>query len=127
MTEPHRSRLLQDLRTQGVDIDGAIDHGTYRSFDAAEGPHPLRFLDAINGVREAAVKAGNARPRVAFCGERAGRLWAEGRTAEAVQLEQFCGELAQDVDILCLYPVPYTKDDRALECVCAEHTTVSAS
>jgi DNA-binding NarL/FixJ family response regulator len=126
VTEPHRSRLLQDLRTQGVDIDGAIDHGTYRSFDAAEAPHPLRFLDAINGVREAAVKAGNARPRVAFCGERAGRLWAEGRTAEAVQLEQFCGELAQDVDILCLYPVPYSKDDHALGSVCAGHTGVSA-
>jgi hypothetical protein len=29
--------------------------------------------------------------------ERAGRLWAGGRTAEAVQLERFCSELAQDV------------------------------
>ena len=127
VTESHRNRLLQGLRTQGVDIDGAIDHGTYRSFDADEAPDPVRFLDAINGVREAAARAGNARPRVAFCGERAGRLWAEGRTAEAVQLEQLCGELAHDVDILCLYPVPYAQDDRALECVCAEHTAVSAS
>lgn len=127
VTESHGNRLLQGLRTQGVDIDGAIDHGTYRSFDADEAPDPVRFLDAINGVREAAARAGNARPRVAFCGERAGRLWAEGRTAEAVQLEQLCGELAHDVDILCLYPVPYAQDDRALECVCAEHTAVSAS
>ena len=100
--------------------------GPIVSFDADEAPDPVRFLDAINGVREAAVKAGNAHPRVAFCGERAGRLWAAGRTAEAVQLEQFCSELAHDVDILCLYPVPYTKDDQALESVCAEHTAVSA-
>ena len=41
--------------------------------------------------------------------ERAGRLWAAGRTAEAVQLEQLCGELAQDVDILCAYPVPHER------------------
>ena len=127
VTESHRNRLLQELRTQGVDIDGAIERGTYRSFDADEAPDPVRFLDAINGVREAAARAGKAHPRVAFCGERAGRLWAAGRTAEAVQLEQFCRELAHDVDILCLYPVPYTKDDRALESVCAEHTAVSAS
>jgi hypothetical protein len=53
-------------------------------------------------------------------------LWAAGRTAEAVQLEQFCGELAQVVDILCVYPVPYTNDDQALTRICAGHTAVSA-
>jgi hypothetical protein len=58
--------------------------------------------------------------------ERAGRLWAEGRTAEAVQLEQLCSELAHDVDILCAYPLPYQKDDEALKRICAEHTTVSS-
>ena len=67
-----------------------------------------------------------AHPRVAFAGN-VGRLWAAGRTAEAVQLEQLCGELAHDVDILCAYPVPYTTDDQALTRICAEHTAVSAS
>ncbi len=127
VTESHRTRLLQELRTQGVDIDGAIQRGTYLSFDADVAPDPIRFLEAINGVREGAAKAGKAYPRVAFCGERAGRLWAAGRTAEAVQLEQLCSELAQDVDILCAYPVPYTEDDRVLTRICAEHTAVSAS
>jgi hypothetical protein len=126
VTESHRTPLLQELRTQGVDVDGAIERGTYRSFDADVAPDPVRFLEAINGVRGAATKAGNARPRVAFCGERAGRLWAAGRTAETVQLEQLCSELAQDVDILCAYPVPYTTDDQALTRICAEHTSVSA-
>ena len=126
VTESHRTRLLQELRTQGVDIDGAIERGTYLSFDADVAPDPVRFLEAINGVREAAAKAGNVHPRIAFCGERAGRLWAAGRTAEAVQLEQLCSELAHDVDILCAYPVPYTKDDQALTRICAEHTAVSA-
>jgi CheY-like chemotaxis protein len=127
VTEPHRTRLLQELRAQGVDIDRAIERGTCLSFDADVAPDPDRFLGAINGAREAATKAGKAHPRVAFCGERAGRLWAAGRTAEAVQLEQLCGELAQDVDILCVYPVPYTNDDQALTRICAEHTAVSAS
>ena len=127
VTEPHRTPLLQGLRTQGVDIDGAIERGTYLSFDADVAPDPVRFLEAINDVRQAAARAGKAHPRVAFCGERAGRLWAAGRTAEAVQLEQFCGELAHDVDILCAYPVPYTHDNPALMCICAEHTAVVAS
>ena len=127
VTESHRAPLLQGLRTQHVDIEGAIERGTYLSFDADVAPDPVRFLEAINGVREAAAKAGKTHPRVAFCGERAGRLWAAGRTAEAVQLEQFCSELAHDVDILCAYPVPYTTNDQALTRICAEHTAVSAS
>ena len=127
VTESHRTALLQELRTQGVNIDGAIERGTCLSFDADVAPDPVRFLEAINGVRVAAATAGKAHPRIAFCGERAGRLWAAGRTAEAVRLEQLCGELAHDVDILCAYPVPYTNDDRALTRICAEHTAVSVS
>ena len=126
VTESHRTHLLQELRTQGVDIDGAIERGTCLSLDADVAPDPVRFLEAINGVRAAAARAGKPHPRVAFCGERAGRLWAAGRTAEAVQLEQLCGELAHDVDILCAYPVPYTNDDQTLTRICAEHTAVSA-
>ena len=127
VTESHRTGLLQELRRQGVDIDGAMQRGTYLSFDADVAPDPVRFLEAINGVREAATKAGKAHPRVALCGERAGRLWAAGRTAEAVQLEQLCGGLPHDVDILCAYPVPYTNDDQALTRICVEHTAVSVS
>jgi DNA-binding NarL/FixJ family response regulator len=127
VTKSHRTHLLQELRTRGVDIDGAIERGTCLSFDADVAPDPVRFLEAIDGVRAAAAKAGKAHPRVAFCGERAGRLWAAGRTAEAVQLEQLCRDLAHDVDILCAYPVPYTKDDQVLTRICAEHTAVSGS
>jgi len=54
-------------------------------------------------------------------------LWAAGRTAEAVQLEQLCSELAPDVDILCAYPVPYTNTDQVLTRICGEHTAVSVS
>ena len=125
-TASHRKRLLQMLRAQGVDIDRAIEHGTYLSLDANEPVDRDRFLEFVGVVREAAARAGNAHPRVAVCGERAGRLWAAGRIAEAVQLEQFCAELAPDVDILCTYPVPHTRDDEALARICEGHTAVSA-
>ena len=125
VAESHRNRLLQELRTRGVDIDEAIRRGTYLALDVDEAPDRVRFLEAARLVREAATKAGKEHPRVALCGERAGRLWAEGRTAEAVQLEQLCSELARDVDILCTYPLPpHTHDDEALERICAEHTAV---
>ena len=125
-TGSHRALVLRELRAQRVDIDDAILRGACVSFDADVALDRLRFLEAIDTVRAAAVAAGNARPRVAFCGERAGRLWAAARTAEAVQLEEFCGELSDDVDILCLYPVPYNQGDPALTRICAEHTAVSS-
>lgn len=124
VTESRRSRLLQELRTLGVDIDGAIQRGTYLSFDADEATDRVQFLEAVSRAREAASTARKAYPRVALCGERAGRLWAEGRLAEAVQLEQLCSELAHGVDILCTYPLPHEKDDEALKRICAEHTAV---
>ena len=120
-------QLVQRLRAQGVDVDGAIERGACLLFDADVALDPLRLVEAIDGVRAAAADAGKARPRVAFCGERAGRLWTAGRTAEAVRLEQLCGELALDVDILCAYPVPYPTGDQALTRICAEHTAVSAA
>jgi CheY-like chemotaxis protein len=126
VTESHRTALLQELRRRGVDIDSAVERGTCLSLDADVAVDPARFIEAVDGVRAAAAAAGKAQPRIAFAGERAGRLWAAGRTAEAVQLEQLCGELAHDVDILCAYPVPYTNDDLALTRICAEHTVVSA-
>ena len=127
VTASHRLPLLEALRTRGVDIDGAITRGTFRLFDADAAVVPVQFLAAINQVRAAAANAGKAHPRVACCGERAGRLWAAGRTEEAVQLEQFGNDLPADVDILCAYPVPATKDDPTTARIRAEHTAVSTS
>ena len=51
VTESHRARLLQELRAQGVDIDGAIARGICLSFDADVAPDPARFVEAIDAVR----------------------------------------------------------------------------
>ena len=127
-TESHRDSLLQRLHALGVDIDAAIQRGTYVSSDAAETPDPVRMLEAIRGLSEAAANAGQEHPRVAVCGERAGHLWAEGKTDRAIRLEQLLNELAKnhDIDILCPYPMPQGhEDDHAFKGICAEHTTVN--
>jgi len=88
----------------------------------------VEFLKAIRGLREAAAMAGKKYPKVAFCGERAGRLWAEGKTDEAIQLEQLCDDLAkeQEVDILCVYPLPKSQDAiLALDSIFAQHSAAS--
>ena len=97
------------------------------SFDADVAPDPARFLEAIDRVRAAAARAGKTHPRVAFCGERAGRLWAAGMTAEAVLLEQFCGELAQDVDILCAVSGAVHARQSGAHTICVKHTAVSVN
>jgi CheY-like chemotaxis protein len=126
-TESHREGLLQRLQARGVDIDGAVQRGTYISLDIAETPDPARMLKAIRGLNEAASKAGKKHPHVAVCGERAGRLWAEGKTDLAIRLEQLCNELAKshDMDILCTYPMPQWEDDHAFKGILAEHSAVS--
>jgi hypothetical protein len=111
-----------------MDIDAAIQRGTYISLDAAETPNPVQMLATIRGSSEAAAKAGKDHPRVAVCGERAGRLWAEGKTDEAIRLEQLCSDLAktQEIDILCVYPLPDGQENAsALKSICAEHTTAN--
>ena len=125
--EPHRMHLVRQLRTRGVDIDGAIQRGTCVSLDADDVVDFAGLLEVIDGARAAAARAGKAHARVAFCGELAGRLWAAGRTDEAIQLEQLAHLAPQNVDILCAYPVPYTNDDPAVAHICALHTAVSVS
>jgi len=126
-SESHRESLLKRLREQEVDIDAAIRRGTYISSDVAETPDPVRMLKAIRSLSEAASKGGREHPRVAVCGERAGCLWAGGKTDAAIQLEQLLNELAKNNDIYKLCPYPMRngqEDDYALKGICAEHTSI---
>jgi DNA-binding NarL/FixJ family response regulator len=127
-TESHRNSLHQRLQALAVDIDAALRTGTYISSDADEPSDRARMLEAFRGLRAAASKAGKKYPRVAVCGERAGRMWMEGKTDEAIRLEQLLNELAKydDVDILCPYPLLHCQeDDPAFKSICAEHSAVS--
>jgi DNA-binding NarL/FixJ family response regulator len=138
-TKSHLDGLHQALKEEGLDVDGASQQGTYISLDAAESlsammvgglPDQDRFFEGISGLIEAASKATKAEhPRVAFCGERVGLLWAEGKTDAAIRLEQLCNELAKkfDVYILCAYPstsFQSEEDEQSLQRIRAEHSAV---
>ena len=125
-TEPHRADIRQRLYGQGVDVDSAIQRGTYISSDVSEPPDPQRILSSIKGLRDAAFRMGRRHPRVSVCGERAGRLWAEGQTERALRIEKLFSELAKtsDIDILCVYPLPQRHEEDAFKSLCAEHTIV---
>lgn len=127
-TEPHQRGLLVKLREQGVEIDSALERGTYISAVIDEPTDPARILARIQDLKEAAARAGWKNPRIAVCGERAGRLWSDARSREALHLEQAFNELGRshDMDILCVYPSAHEhQDDEMFGSICAEHSAVS--
>ena len=126
-TAAHWLLILRELRTHGVNVDDAIARGACVLFDADVAPDGGRILEAIDRARAGAASSANPHPRVVLCGERAGRLWAAGRTADALRLEGLCHELPHDIDILCTYPVPDKHDDEVLARIRAMHTTVCAA
>jgi DNA-binding NarL/FixJ family response regulator len=139
VTKAHADSLLNQLKAEGVKIDDAIQQGAYISLDAADTLSTImvdglldsvRFFESISDLIEAASKAAKAEhPRIAFCGERVGLLWAAGKTDAAIRLEQFCNELAKthEVDMLCAYPFNSFRgeeDEQAFKRICAEHSAV---
>lgn len=128
-TELHRESILQRLKIEDVAVDVAVQQGTFIWLNSNETPDPARFLDVLRGVIWAAsngTKTGI--PRVALCGERAGRLWAEGQTDAALELEQMCNELARtlDIDILCAYPLTEESEqaEQSFQRLSLEHSAV---
>lgn len=127
-TKPHQRGLLVKLREQGVEIDSALKRGTYVSSDIDESPDPALILARVQDLKKAAARAGWKSLRIAACGERAGRLWSEARSREALDLEEVLSQLARthDLDILCVYPsAPEHQDDEIYRSICAEHSRVS--
>jgi CheY-like chemotaxis protein len=138
-TKPHRDRLVQRLQAHGLDIPSAINQGRYIALDAAETlstfmvndlPDSLRFFKITGDLIVTAYQAAKEdHPRVAFCGECAPLLWAEGRAEAAIQLEHLSGELANtyEVDILCGYVMKSFQREperHVYERICAEHSAV---
>jgi DNA-binding NarL/FixJ family response regulator len=139
VTKSHQEKLRQRLKAEGVDTDGAIQQGTFILLDVADTlatllvdglPDPVRFFEDFSRLIKEAAKAAKAEhPRVAFCGECLGRLWAEGKTDAAIRLEQGCDELVKthEVDILCAYPLRRfhgEEDEHIFQGICAEHSAV---
>jgi DNA-binding NarL/FixJ family response regulator len=131
-TKSHLDYLCQALKADGLDVDGAIQQGSYISVDLADMPSTFMVTGWPDLVRsfEAAYKAAKAEhPCVALCGECAGRLWAQGHVDAAIRLEQLCDDLAKtrDVHILCAYPASTVRDKKhedAFNRICADHSAV---
>ena len=137
-TKPHRDTLLRRLMEYGVDVDAAIQQGTFVSLDAAETlsmfmvndqPDATRFFEGLGKLISSVSKAAKAEhPRVAMFGEGVALLWAEGNPDGAIQLEKLGNDLAKihKVDIFCAYPfsLQIQTDGDAFRTVCAEHSAV---
>jgi CheY-like chemotaxis protein len=126
-TKSHLDSLHRRLQGRSVDVDAAIQAGTYIAADAAETADFQRIAQTIESLARAANRAGKERPRVAACGERAGRLWAEGSIDEALRIEQLFNELLKsrdDLDVLCVYPLPHRHDGKSFSQVCEGHSAI---
>jgi DNA-binding NarL/FixJ family response regulator len=140
-TESHRNGLVLNLQRRGLDISAAIEQGHYIPLDVAETlatfmvddmPDPVRFFKTGGDlIVRAATGAKGEHLRVAACGECAPVLWAQGKAAAAVRLEQLWDEIATTygVDILCGYRlIEFHGNDGPdmFQRICAAHTAVSS-
>jgi len=137
-TKSHLDRLLESLNAEGLDIDAAIERGSFIAMDATDKlsalmvddlPDRLRWLNAMGGLVEAVRHSKEGHSRIALCGECTPLLLAQGNAEGAIRLEQLCNNLADthEFDILCAYPLSSfqgEQNERAFKTICAEHTTV---
>lgn len=138
-TESHLNGLVPRLKIQGVDVDAAMQQGTYVQLDVGKTlstfmvndmPDPARFFEAVGGLIEAAAKtAKREHPRVVACGECAPLLWAEGKTDAAIRTERLWDEVGKiyEMDILCGYALNSfhgEEDQHIFQSICAEHSAV---
>ncbi len=139
ITESHRDGLALRLRTQGLDVDAAIQQGRYIQLDVTQTlstfmvndmPDAARFFEVVGALIQAAAKAAKREhSRVVACGEGAPLLWAEGKADAAIRLEQLWNEVAKtfEVDILCGYAFSSfhnEEDEHVFQSICAEHSAV---
>ena len=138
-TESHREALALRLKTQGLDVEAAIQRGTYVQLDVAKTlstfmindmPDAARFFEAVGGLITAAAKAAKREhSRVVACGECAPVLWAEGKADAAIRIEQLWDEIGKafEMDILCGYALSSfhgKEDEHVFQSICAEHSAV---
>jgi CheY-like chemotaxis protein len=139
VTKPHQESLRERLKAESVDVDSAIQQGTFILLDVAETLATLLVDGLLDSVRafegfsrliETASKAAKAQhPRVAICCQCKGSLWAEGKTDAAIQLEQCCNDLAKahEIDFLCAYPFSGShdgEDEHEFQVIFSEHSAV---
>ncbi|MFZ1138394.1 MAG: PAS domain S-box protein [Candidatus Sulfotelmatobacter sp.] len=141
-TQAHQDGLAQRLTARGVDTAKAISQGRYVLLDANETLPRLmvngsvdetRFINTISDVLTRVRNAADDKDsRVAVFGELVALLWADGKSLEALRVENFWNNLAQkhSFSLLCAYPITGFKNERHIEPflkMCAQHSSVVPS
>lgn len=114
-TQPHREALERRLSARlllAADRYIALDASATLSQLMVDGwPDEGRFAEVIGGVIRQAAQNGS-RSVCAF-GEMVALLWAEGRHAAAIRLEELWNDLArtQSFSLLCAYPMAGFRDE----------------
>lgn len=130
-TASHHTQLRRALFS-APDLDAHLDH--YLCFDAEEclsrimvknWPDEGRFQNFIGGLLYQVTAYGGP---VRIYGEMVALLWADGKHAAALRLEELWNRLATKIDfsLLCGYPVAgfHRMDDRGLDLLCNLHSHV---
>jgi len=138
-TKSHRAAILERLRGNGVEIDAAIQDGSYIALAADdtaaalmvnEMPDPARYAAlARDVIMRAAATVKRKHARVAICGECAPLLLEAGNPEAAIRLEHLWDEITRqyEADTLCGYlwsSFPERESDPVFRRICAEHSTV---
>jgi PAS domain S-box-containing protein len=141
-TQAHQDGLAQRLKARGIDTAKAISQGRYALLDASETLPKLmvngsidetRFINTISDVLTRVRNAAeNKDSRVAVFGELVALLWADGKSLEALRVEDLWNNLAQkhSFSLLCAYPITGFKNERHIEPflkMCAQHSSVVPS
>jgi len=137
--EPHRAGILKTLRRTAIDVDAALEDGSYTQLDVIDTlstlmvndlPDPDRCTKLIGDlILKASKAASGEHRRVAICGECSPTLLAEGNVEAAIRLEHLWNEITRDynADILCGYlwsTFPCKESIPIFERICAEHSAV---
>lgn len=138
VTHLHRDSLLQKLTALRVNVDAAIQQGTFipwevrdalSTFMVNDWPDEGRFSTVLNELIErAATSTVGERRRVVTCGECAPTLWADGKVEAAIRVEDLWNENGKifGTETLCVYPaLPYDSNNNSLKRLCAEHSAIS--
>lgn len=138
-TKGHEERLVQKLKSQGLEVANAIAEGRYVALDAAETlskftmnglPDAACFSETIGAViARAAAAARDESHRVVAFGEMVALLWAEGKPEAAIQVEKLWNHMARaySFSLHCAYPMQgFCREEHtdSLLQICAEHTGV---
>ena len=132
----HRDSLFRKLNTQGVDVDGAIQRGTFVPWDVRDAlasfmvndwPDAARLSAGLDDLIKRAAKGEDGeRRRVVTCGECAPTLWADGNVEAAIHVEHLWNEATRTcgVTTLCVYPsLDDLNGNHSFHRLCTEHTT----